>query len=55
MSLIRRNQCYDYPVTVIYTMAAYPIYVKITKKRRERLAPQIKKLSEELLQQNGRQ
>ncbi len=33
--------------------AAYPVYSRITKKERERLAPQILKLTEELTQAEG--
>ena len=33
--------------------AAYPVYSRITKKERERLAPQILKLTEELMQAEG--
>ena len=37
------------PGIIIGVIAAYPIYVRITKKQREKLAPEILRLSDELM------
>lgn len=37
-------------IGVVVLLAAYPIYNSITKKQRERLTPEIMRLSEELIQ-----
>ncbi|MBD5481578.1 MAG: hypothetical protein HDR15_03455 [Lachnospiraceae bacterium] len=36
-------------VGIIGMIAAYPIFIRVTKKRRERVAPEILRLSDELL------
>jgi len=41
-------------VGIVGVIAAYPIYTRITKKQREKLVPQILKLTEELTHPDGR-
>lgn len=36
-------------VGIVGAIAAYPIYIRITKKQREKLAPEIMRLSDELM------
>lgn len=51
---LNANNAYIFSIIIgvigmIGVIAAYPLYLKITKKQREKLAPEIMRLSEELM------